>query len=128
MQAAQNTSIYAAILGLMFFAITLRVALLRMKSGQSLGAGNDQQFEKIMRGHGNFVETVPMCLILMLLLEQQGAASLTMHVLGIALLLGRLFHYLQLTEVIKPLLFRIAGMVLTLGTAMAASVRLLIGF
>lgn len=128
MQAAQITSIYAAILGLMFFAITLRVALIRMKTGQSLGVGDDQQFEKIMRGHGNFVETVPMCLILMLLVEQQGAASLTMHVLGLALLSGRVFHYLQLTGVLKPLPFRIAGMVLTLGTAVAASVRLLFGF
>jgi len=127
MQSIEVTSIYAAILGFMFTAITLRVALLRMSKQQSAGDGGDKQFAKLIRGHGNFAETVPIALILIVLLELQGSSNLTLHVLGIALVIGRVSHYIQLTGLVKPLIIRMVGMILTLGTIVSASVRLLIG-
>jgi len=127
MQPLEVTTIYAAVLGLMLAAITLRVALLRMSKQLSAGDGGDKQFATLIRGHGNFTETVPIALILIALLELQGTSHFTLHVLGAALVIGRVVHYLQLTGVLKPLVFRIAGMILTLGTIVSASVRLLIG-
>jgi len=127
MQSIEVTSIYAAILGFMFTAITLRVALLRMSKQQSAGDGGDKQFAKLIRGHGNFAETVPIALILIVLLELQGSSNLTLHVLGTALVIGRVSHYIQLTGLVKPLIIRMVGMILTLGTIVSASVRLLIG-
>ena len=127
MQLLAVTSIYAAILGLMLAAITLRVALLRMSKQLSAGDGGDRQFSTLIRGHGNFIETVPIALILIALLEIQGSSHFTLHVLGTALVTGRVLHYLQLTGIIKPLAFRIAGMILTLGTIVSASARLLVG-
>ncbi len=127
MQMIEVTSIYAAVLGLMFTAITLRVALLRMSKKLSAGDGGDDQFAKLIRGHGNFAETVPIALILIALLELQGSSNFILHVLGSALVIGRISHYVQLTGLVKPLIFRKGGMVLTLGTIISASVRLLIG-
>lgn len=124
---APITSLYAAVLGLMFVAITLRIAVTRNSRGISLGDGGDHDFNKIIRGHGNFIETTPIALILILLLELQGAASMTLHTLGIALVAGRVSHYLQLTGVVKPLLYRVVGMVLTLSTIIISAFRLLIG-
>jgi len=128
MNSIQITSIYAALLGLIFAVITLRVAQQRYAKKQSLGDGGDKQFSKLIRGHGNFAETVPLALILLVLLELQGASAILLHILGIALVIGRVMHYLQLTGAIKPLVFRSAGMVLTLTAIIAASVRLLFGF
>jgi len=127
MQAIEVTSIYAAILGVMFTAITLRIALIRISKQLSAGDGGDRQLAKLIRGQGNFAETVPIALVLIVLLELQGSSHFTLHILGAALVIGRVIHYLQLTGTIKPLVFRIAGMILTLGTIVSASVRLLIG-
>lgn len=126
--AAPITSIYAALLGFMFTAITLRIVLVRNTQNITLGDGGNKPFEKLIRGHGNFTETVPLALILMLLLEQQGATNITMHTLGVALLAGRIFHYLQLSGTLEPPLFRVIGMVLTLSTIIGASTRLLFGY
>ncbi len=121
------TSIYAALLGLIFVAITLRIALTRNARKLSLGDGGDREFNKLIRGQANFTESTPIALILILLLELQGTSAITLHTLGIALLAGRLSHYLQLTGSIEPLIFRSAGMILTLGTIMIAASRLLTG-
>ena len=45
-----------------------------------------------MRRHANFVEYVPLALILIGLLEFNGVASNYIHYLGAALLLGRVLH------------------------------------
>jgi len=128
MHQVQVTSIYAALLGLIFVAITLRVAMTRNARKLSFGDGGDHEFKKLIRGQSNFVESTPIALILILLLELQGTATITLHTLGVALLAGRIAHYLQLTGAIENLMFRVAGMILTLGTIMIASARLLTGF
>ncbi len=128
MYAAPITSIYAALLGIMFTAITLRIALIRNVRSLSMGHGGDLDFEKLIRGQANFTETVPIALILIFLLEHQGTAAVTLHTLGIALLLGRISHYLQLTGTLQHTIFRVIGMVLTLSAILIASTRLLFGY
>ena len=125
MHPAPIISVYAALLGFFFVVITLRVALTRNSRKLSLGDGGDPEFNKLIRGQANFAETTPIALILILLLELQGANSMTLHTLGIALLAGRLAHYLQLTGSVKHLMFRVGGMILTLGTIVSAATRLL---
>jgi len=126
MNTIQVTSIYAALLGLMFVAITLRIVSQRYKLKISLGEGDNKDFQKLIRGHGNFVETVPIALLLLLLLELKGASVIVLHILGIALLAGRIMHYLKITGLVKPHIFRVLGMVLTLGTIAYACVSLLL--
>ncbi len=125
MHTVPVTSLYAAMLGFIFVAITLRIALTRHATRISLGDGGDREFNKLIRGQANFTETTPIALILILLLELQGTSSMTLHALGVALIAGRVVHYLQLTGTIKPLIFRVAGMILTLGAISIAALHLL---
>lgn len=127
MNTIQITAIYAALLGFMFVAITLRVAMIRNARQLSLGDGGDKHLAKLIRGHGNFAETTPIALILLVLLELQGTSAMTLHTLGLALLAGRVSHYLQMTGTLKPIAFRAGGMILTLGTIVAAAARLIAG-
>ena len=121
----QLTSIYAALLGLMFIAITVRVGAYRGRSNILLGDAGDEQLVKLIRGQGNFVETVPIALLLIAFVELSGAADGWIHGLGIALLLGRISHYLQLTGSLTPIAFRAIGMVATLLVIAVAALWLL---
>ncbi|MCS6759577.1 MAG: MAPEG family protein [Candidatus Devosia euplotis] len=45
-----------------------------------------------IRQHGNFIEWVPLTLVLMILAEAQGIDALWLHAAGVLLLIGRLAH------------------------------------
>ena len=47
---------------------------------------------QVIRTHANNIEYVPMALVLLGLIEMLGAPGLAVHVLGILLFAGRLFH------------------------------------
>ncbi len=115
------TPIYVAILGLLFLPITMRVAVYRIKSRISLGAGDDPEMLRRMRGQANFVETVPMALLVLIVMEVSGASSTWLHALGPMLVLGRIVHYLGLVQ-IAPLAFRVAGILATLLTILIGSI------
>ena len=107
------TPIYIAILGLLFIPITMRAGFYRAKSNIFIGTGDDPELLRRVRGQGNFVETVPIALLLLITMELLGATSTWLHALGAALVLGRITHYLGLTE-LGPLGLRAVGMIATL--------------
>ena len=119
------TSLYAAVLGLMFVIFTFRVGAYRLKSRISFGDGDDKELLRRMRAQGNFVESVPLALLLIALIEFNGASDSLVHGVAIALVVGRLSHWLQLSGFIKPLPFRAGGMFLTFASMVTASVWLL---
>ncbi len=119
------TPIYIAILGLLFILITMRAALYRVKTKIGIGTGDDPEMVRRMRGQANFIETVPMALFLLIVMEVLGASDTWLHVLGLALVLGRIAHYLGLTE-IAPFAFRVSGMVATILTILVSSLWILI--
>jgi hypothetical protein len=57
-----------------------------------MGAGGDAVLEQRIRAHGNFIESVPIALVLLYLLEQAGADPVYIHAFGIALVLARVAH------------------------------------
>ena len=116
--------IYAAVLGLIFLFITGRCGLYRAKSGVLIGDGGDAEMIRRMRGQGNFVESVPLALILLLLLEVTGASDTWLHSLGAMLVVGRVLHYAGLTEM-GPGWLRPPGMVFTLLPILVSSIWLL---
>ncbi|MCP4377488.1 MAG: glutathione S-transferase, partial [bacterium] len=79
------TPIYVSILGLLFLPITARVALYRIKSKISLGTGDDPEMVRRMRGQANFIETVPMALILLIVMQVFGASNTWLPALGLTL-------------------------------------------
>lgn len=93
MSALPVTSLYAALLGLFLIPITMRVGLRRLKTNINLGLGDDETLLRCARAHANFLEHVPMALILLALTELGGASAVYIHSLGACLVIARLMHY-----------------------------------
>lgn len=108
------TPVYAALFALFYIFLSLRVALMRRSIQVSLGDGGNQQLAHRTRVHGNFIEYVPLVLILMALAELQGQAAWVVHLIGASLVVGRLMHAYGLTRVPQVLPLRAAGMVFTI--------------
>ncbi len=126
MQSLEISGLYAAIFGLIYIAITFRVGNHRRVTGISFGDGGDSDFLKLIRGQQNYAENVPIGVLLGVLVEFLGASSGLVHTVFAALLIGRVSHYLQLTAAIKPVIFRMLGMVLTFLSILVSSIWLLI--
>ena len=121
------TPIYVAILGLIFVPITMRVGFYRVSNKIDLGDGGDQVLLRIMRGQANFVETVPLVAIMLVLMELAGAPAVWLHSVGGLLVGGRVLHYLALTNM-GPFIGRPIGMFATMGSYLAAAGWLLYNF
>lgn len=85
-------STYAALLALYYIYLSVNVIKIRRAEGISLGNGSNTALEQATRAHGNFIEYVPLSLILLFLLEYQGLASHYMHALGGLLFISRVLH------------------------------------
>lgn len=119
--APHLTLLFAACFALMQVALTASVIARRAKAEIDFLDGGDDVLLRRMRAHGNFVETVPIALLLMGLLELQGLGRAWLWSLGAALLLGRLLH---VNGLLKPgaLWARIAGMLTTLAVISAEAI------
>ncbi|MBB1332502.1 MAPEG family protein [Pseudoalteromonas sp. SR44-5] len=104
-------SLYAALLALFYIYLTMNVVKVRRAERISLGDGGNQQLQCAMRAHGNFIEYVPLAIILLFLVEYQGLASHYCHAFGAALLIGRVFHNLGIVD--KNLRYRQIGALTT---------------
>jgi uncharacterized membrane protein YecN with MAPEG domain len=118
------TSFYAGLLALMLVVLSIRVIKLRISTRTSLGDGGDEALNRRMRIHGNFIEFVPMGLILLALSEIQGAPSWALHVLGLLLLGGRVCHAIGMEGGGKRLSFRRIGMIATFSMLILAGLGL----
>jgi len=79
-----------------------------------------------MRVHANFIEYTPIAILLIYFLEQATGSVIWVHVLCIALLVGRALHAYGVSQIKEDLRFRVMGMVLTLFVIVSSSVRLTI--
>lgn len=122
------TPIYAAILGLMFVLISFRTIGIRRNAKVAIGGGDNQLLQRAIRVHGNFAEYVPISLILIFFLETQVSSKTIIHLLLIALIIGRSIHFYGVRQVNENLKFRVSGMVITLTTIIIASVGLILGY
>jgi hypothetical protein len=87
------TPLYAGILAIWFFVLSVRVVQGRVGTGNpSLGDGGNPEMLRRIRGHANFAEYVPLVLLLMALLELSGSSKGVLHAIGLMLTTGRLLH------------------------------------
>ena len=86
------TLLYAGILGLMSITISAMAGSLRGKTGISIGDGGNQDLLLAMRRHANFVEYVPLALIIIVLLEASGVSGTAIHALAGSLVVTRACH------------------------------------
>jgi uncharacterized protein len=117
------TPIYTALLALMLIPLTVRIVKLRYKHRVSLLDGGQDELTSAIRAHGNFVEYVPLCLLLLAFSELNNAPVWGLHILGATLLIGRLLHAYGIhKKALKP---RRIGMLCTFGCLIGGSFLLI---
>ena len=119
---------YAALLALIFVLLSVRTLRLRKQLRIGIGDGGNPQLLRAMRVHSNFAEYVPLSLVLLLLVEGQGAPALLVHGLCLGLLVGRAAHAFGVSQPKEDFRFRVLGMVLTFAVLTASSAYLLFAF
>jgi uncharacterized membrane protein YecN with MAPEG domain len=121
----------AGLLGLYYVFLSARVVMARGKSKISLGDGSsgpvaigqEGEASALMiasRVHGNFIEYVPLALILMGGIESAGASHSFVLLLAILLIGGRVLHPFGMTRRV-PNPFRAGGVILTWASILLAS-------
>lgn len=101
--------LYAGLLTLLFFALSVNIIRLRWRDRVGLGTGDSQDLKVAVRIHGNFSEYVPLLLLLLVMMELQGASAALLHGLGAALFVARICHALGLTLSVGPSWARTVG-------------------
>ena len=88
------TALYAGLLAILALVLSFRAGSFRGKTGVSILFGEPANMElaERVRVHQNFLEYVPMILILMGAIELNGGSATFLHVVGIALIVARIAH------------------------------------
>ena len=88
------TALYAGILMIFALALSFRAGGFRGKTGISVGHGEpvNMDLAERVRIHQNFLEYVPMAVILMGILETNGGNATFLHVFGVVLIVARIAH------------------------------------
>ena len=93
-----TTLLYAALLAIFALFLSFKAGSFRGKAGVSILYGEPANMElaQKVRVHQNFLEYVPMILILMGAIELSGGSPVYLHVVGVALIIARIAHALGL--------------------------------
>lgn len=94
------TSVIAALLAIIMFPLALQISLRRVAIGKAAGDVSKAVFgdqgnpglRNAIRAFGNFTEYTPVCLVLLALMELQGASPLLLWWVGGCFVAGRLVH------------------------------------
>lgn len=122
------TPLYAALLAFVFIVLSIRVIRIRRRLRVAMGDAGNEELQRMIGVHSNFAEYTPLTLVLILLLELQGAPGVMIHSLGIGLLVGRLAHAFGVSQTPENYRFRAFGMVMTFAVLFIASLSLLFFF
>ncbi len=106
------TAVYAALLGLVFLALSVRTLRMRRRLRVAVGDAGHEALLRAMRVHANFAEYVPLSLLLVYFLETSGRTTLV-HAFCIVLLGGRLVHAYGVSRMPENYRYRVAGMAMT---------------
>lgn len=129
MRYPELTAIYGAILAIIYVALSFWVIAGRLQRKVNLGEGQDPEMQVRVRAHANFIEYVPLALILVGLFEMAHGSRILVHVLLIALIVARLIHPFGLrTAPQTPQQFATRGapIMVTLLVILVAAVALLL--
>jgi len=117
---------YAAVLAMLMAVLMLAVIRLRRKLKVGLGDGGIKELQCAIRAHGNAIETIPMFLILLALLEANGGKPVFLHACGLIFVAARVFHAYALSGHGGTSLGRLSGTVVTISMFFTLAVANLI--
>jgi uncharacterized membrane protein YecN with MAPEG domain len=110
----RTAALYVGLFGLLLIVLSLRVSFVRRDARIALGDGDNEILQRRIRAHGNFVEFVPIALLLLALAEHTGMGSLFIHLFGLVLLAGRISHAYGICQTNEIFIFRMVGALATL--------------
>ena len=120
--ALAAVALYAGLNALILGWLSAHVGRVRGRLKIYMGDQGHPLMIRAMRGQANFVEYVPMALILLLVTALMGAPAIAVHALGGALVIGRVLHALHFTAADAPAWQRGVGAALTIFVVMAAGI------
>ena len=103
--------IYAVVSAILIIQLSFQVIKTRRKLQISVGDGNNEEMQTVQGAQSNAIEYLPISLILLFYLEFNGAGPWLIHLLGIALVAGRVIHAHGLLN--RNLRRRVLGMQIT---------------
>lgn len=124
--ALAAAALWSGLIILVLVGLSLRVVLGRRRLRVSLGDGGNREMEVLARSFANAAEYAPIGLVAMVMLALIGASALEVHIIGGALLAGRLIHPFGLAARRAPNAARILGMALTWLPLLGAAVLLIV--
>ena len=123
--------LYAGLHALLLIALSWNVVRLRQRHQVGIGTGSVNALERAVRVQANFCEYVPLTLLLLALIEfATRVPAWALHLLGLALLVGRVAHAVGLGRSAGASRARVLGtlatwIVLLLAAGVAVSAGLL---
>jgi hypothetical protein len=121
----QIFAIYVGLNGLILLWLMTEVGLVRASVKVSIGDGGNFELIRVMRGQANFVETVPYCLLILLVMALMGAPVWVIHLFALPLTVGRILHGLHFAGR-GPALFRGIGAGLTMLVLLVGSIGVIL--
>jgi uncharacterized membrane protein YecN with MAPEG domain len=110
----RTAALYVGLFGILLIVLSLRVSFVRRDARVALGDGDNELLRRRIRAHSNFVEFVPIALLLLMLAEHTGLGSLFIHLFGIVLLAGRISHAYGISQTNEVFIYRMVGTIATL--------------
>jgi len=122
------TGLYAGIAALILIGLSVLVIRQRLRTNTPLLDGNHPALQQAIRAQANFVEYVPLALIMLAALEANGVGRLWLHLLGILLCVARVLHAYGLLTSRGRSFGRAVGMVGTYTVLSVEAVWLILRF
>ena len=124
-----TTAAFAAVFALIYVGLSSWVVMGRLGSDTLHGDGGDEGLQKRIRAHANFIEYVPLALIVLGFYEASGGSRTLVTVLLILLVVARLMHPVGMfaaKNAPPQFIFRGGGIVATLAILVVAAIALLV--
>src|SRR5215469_3689604 len=118
------TAATAIVLGVLQMFLLLRTARGRGQFQTGLGDGGNEQLLKRIRAHGNLAENAPLFLILLGLTEMTGQWAPVVPIYAAIFIVARLSHALGLSISAGVTIFRLFGVLATVGTIIGLCIHL----
>ena len=124
---SQPVMLYAALSALLLVLLSARVIQGRIVFKVDIGDGGNEEMKRRIRVQANFIEYVPLALILMQFVQQAGFSAWIVHLLGVTLILARVLHATGLGRVSGASKGRFIGATATFVVLLVGAVLSLLG-
>jgi len=114
-------SFYAGIFALFYVGLSFYVIRGRFQNRISIGDNGDDRMARRIRMHANFIEYVPLALLLIFFIEAADVSNWFLHLILLTLLIARVLHAMGIVTKEAPGIFRMIGMIMTFSVIIVAA-------